>query len=164
MGIHDVDRADRLPGLILEDVEYLRTDGIAEIEQWNGSDLAESVRLVAGGQSFTFWVSEGSVDTVAIAGDPSEVGPTQYTKLTAQDRVPWCDVIGRRVTGTRLSFLPGEEATYSRPMVRAIELVFEGGRSVTLAGYRPSDDLASNCFDDLAVLDGDLEAAYPDAT
>lgn len=137
MGIHDVDRADLLRGLVLEDAEYLRTDGISEIEQWHENDLAESVHLVAGGQSFTFWVSEGAVDTIAIAGDPVEVGPTQYTTLPARDRAPWRDGIGKRVTDVRMSYVPAKETTDMRQMVRAVELVLEGPRSITLAGYRP---------------------------
>lgn len=159
MGIHEVDRASLLVGALLEGVDYARSDGVEAIDSWDSHDLAEMVVLHAGGLDHTIWVSEDSVDTVAIAGPITEVLLRQPPALPAAHRSPWSTVVGSRILGVRTATTAeGEPEPRASPdrLVQAVELLFVTG-SVTIAGFRPSLIFRTTWFDELVVLAGGLE-------
>lgn len=162
MGIFDVDRAARFVGERLDDVRYIRTDQMDGCEIWEGHDLPEAVVLTIGGDTSTIWISEGNVDAVAVAGDPSEITPA-FSTMPAGTRQPWPKHLGEMVRRVRTASTRESESKPRRTprrargeFVQAVELTFEQG-SITIAGCDPELGLATTWFDGLAILDGTLE-------
>lgn len=152
MGIHGVDRAKELVGAVLEGVAYASVEPTVDVDDWKGRDVTEMVVLTAGGRDTTVWVS-GRADRVALAGPVSEVLAEAPALIPADHRAPWGRLVGATIRGVRTASTPDGKTGHG--FVQAVELAFDDG-FVTIAGFRPDDELSTDTFEDLVVLPGAL--------
>lgn len=167
MGIHDLESAALLIGCRLNDVVYARTDQIEQIDRWEGGDLTEMILLSTDRHAHTLWISEGTVDRIALAGPLEEVTPGPVARLAAANREPWRHVVGSIIQVVRSA---STARTTTRPrrsqtaLPQALELTFDNGACVTLAGYQSEEKLDTTWFDDIAVLSGRIDETLPAPT
>jgi hypothetical protein len=164
MGKFDLDDSTLLLNQRLEDVGYARSDQIDEIDQWDHGDLIESVVLRVGGSMHPLWISEGFGDSLALAGRPGEVMLGAILVKPASERSPWNRAIGSNIKRVR-SATTARNSTRPRAtpdaLPQAVELTFDDGLTITVAGYDAELGLNTTWFDEPAILDGPLEAVLP---